>query len=227
MMRQFQTISCGDGELDPTEECDYGDTTPWDGCSAKCHREQYVELAGLAQGGGAQMTIAGVVVSVPTSAGQTPAQVAAALAAAINSNPALMALGIMARANGDRVFVNGTIGGISFGDPGLDDRYTLTMTPGLLWWASVPAATGYDLVRGDLSLLQSSAGDFTTATQACMANNVVPTSLAFTATPPVSQGWWFLLRAATPGGPGTYDDGSPSQVGSRDAEINAAAASCP
>src|SRR4030095_10247855 len=42
MMRQFQTISCGDGELDPTEQCDYGNTVPWDGCSAGCDFEQYV-----------------------------------------------------------------------------------------------------------------------------------------------------------------------------------------
>jgi len=227
MMRQFQTISCGDGELDPTEQCDYGNTAPWDGCSAGCDFEQYVELAGLAVGGGAQLTIAGVVIGVPTTPGQTPAQIAAALAAAINANPTLQALGLVAIAVGNRVYVNGSITSVVFGDAGLTNPFRLTVGPELLWWSSVPAATGYDLVRGDLPLLQSSAGNFTTATQACLANNSTPTSLPFASTPAIGGGWWFVLRAATSGGPGTYNDGSPSQVGSRDAEINAAAASCP
>ena len=39
MMRQFQTISCGNGDLEPTEECDDGNTTPGDGCDASCHTE--------------------------------------------------------------------------------------------------------------------------------------------------------------------------------------------
>ena len=82
-------------------------------------------------------------------------------------------------------------------------------------------------MRGDLLLLQSSAGNFTTATQACLANNSIPTSVAFTSTPAIGQAWWFALRAATAGGPGTYHDGSASQVGLPDAEIDAAAASCP
>jgi len=227
MMRQFQTISCGDGELDRTEQCDYGNTAPWDGCSAGCDFGQYVELAGLAVGGGAQLTIAGVVIGVPTTPGQTPAQIAAALAAAINANPTLQALGLVAIAVGNRVYVNGSITSVVFGDAGLTNPFRLTVGPELLWWSSVPAATGYDLVRGDLPLLQSSAGNFTTATQACLANNSTPTSLPFASTPAIGGGWWFVLRAATSGGPGTYNDGSPSQVGSRDAEINAAAASCP
>lgn len=38
MMRQFQTVSCGDGELDPGEECDEGDGNgePGSGCDAAC-----------------------------------------------------------------------------------------------------------------------------------------------------------------------------------------------
>jgi spore coat protein A len=227
MMRQFQTVSCGDGEMDPTEQCDDGNTVPWDSCSAGCDYEQFVDLAGGAQGGGASMTVAGVAINVSTSAGQTPAQVAAALAAAINANPALQALGITAYAAGGRVVVSGPITGISFGDPGLRNPFNLMVAPGKLWWASMPGATGYDLVRGDLGILQSGGGNFTTATQACLADNAGPTSLAFSSNPAIGEGWWFVLRAATPGGPGSYDDGSASQVGSRDAEIDASAGACP
>ena len=38
MMRQFQTVSCGDGELDPTEACDAGaaNGTPASCCTAAC-----------------------------------------------------------------------------------------------------------------------------------------------------------------------------------------------
>jgi cysteine-rich repeat protein len=36
MMRQFQTVKCGDGELDAGEECDDGNVVPGDGCSATC-----------------------------------------------------------------------------------------------------------------------------------------------------------------------------------------------
>jgi hypothetical protein len=173
------------------------------------------------------VTVAGVLISVNTFAGQTPAQVAAALAAAINANPALQALGITAYVVGGRLVVNGAISGVSLGDPGLRNPFDLSVSAGTLWWASVPGATGYDLVRGDLGLLQSGGGNFTTATQACLANNAAPTSLAFSADPAIGQGWWFVLRAGTAGGPGTYDDGSASQVGSRDAEIDASPVSCP
>jgi spore coat protein A len=225
MMRQFQTVSCGDGEMDPTEQCDDGNTAPWDACSPGCDREQFVAFGGLAQGGGASVTVAGIVVSIPTSAGQTSAQVAAALAAAINGNASLQALGITATAYGGQLYVNGVVTNIALGDPGLINPLTLAVGPGTLWWSSASAATGYDLVRGDLALLQSSGGNFTTATQVCVANNATDTSLAFTAGPTAGEAWWFLLRAATSGNPGTYDDGT--QSGSRDAEIDAAAAACP
>jgi hypothetical protein len=125
------------------------------------------------------------------------------------------------------VVVSGPITGISFGDPGLRNPFNLMVAPGKLWWASMPGATGYDLVRGDLGILQSGGGNFTTATQACLADNAGPTSLAFSSNPAIGEGWWFVLRAATPGGPGSYDDGSASQVGSRDAEIDASADACP
>jgi cysteine-rich repeat protein len=36
MMRQFQTVQCGDGELDPGEACDDGNTLDGDGCASNC-----------------------------------------------------------------------------------------------------------------------------------------------------------------------------------------------
>ncbi len=36
-----RVAACGDGLLDPMEQCDDGNTTPGDGCDATCHRESY------------------------------------------------------------------------------------------------------------------------------------------------------------------------------------------
>lgn len=36
MMRQFETVACGDGEVDPGEECDDGNRLDGDGCTAGC-----------------------------------------------------------------------------------------------------------------------------------------------------------------------------------------------
>ena len=96
-----------------------------------------------------------------------------------------------------------------------------------LEWSAVAAATGYDLVRGSLSLLRSSHGNFTTATTDCLENDLTGTSRDDTDTPGAGDGFWYLVRAASCGGSATFDSGAPSQVGSRDAEIQAAPSTCP
>jgi hypothetical protein len=45
--------------------------------------------------------------------------------------------------------------------------------------------------------------------------------------PPPGGGFWYLVRGLSCGGPGTYDSGAASQIGSRDAEIAASANACP
>jgi hypothetical protein len=44
---------------------------------------------------------------------------------------------------------------------------------------------------------------------------------------PAGQGFWYLVRAESCGGNASYNSGSPSQIGSRDAEIAASANACP
>ena len=51
MMRQFQTIRCGNGAIEPTEACDDGNTISGDGCSAACEVEDEVSFYGVALGG--------------------------------------------------------------------------------------------------------------------------------------------------------------------------------
>jgi spore coat protein A len=225
MMRQFQTISCGNGEKEPTEGCDDGNRRDGDLCSARCRGEEFTAFSGVAAGGSVELSVEGVSVGVATSPGWTPAEVAAALAATINANPVLAGLGVSATANGDTVVVGGEIGSVTILDAGLSHSLALRALPQALWWSSVSGRIGYDVVRGDLILLGSSRGDFTVATQACLADDRMETSLPLAQAPAPARGWWFLLRVVAEGGPGTWDDGTES--GSRDAEINAAAASCP
>ena len=95
-----------------------------------------------------------------------------------------------------------------------------------LSWDAVPHTTGYDIVRGDLRALKDSGGDFTASTTNCLAANTGSTSLTFTADPAPGEGFWFLARWAEGTADDAYDPDDPGQVGSCDADIQAAAA-CP
>jgi hypothetical protein len=96
-----------------------------------------------------------------------------------------------------------------------------------LSWSALTDASWYDVVRGSIGVLRSSVGDFTAAAESCVASNTTATSVLSSETPSSGDGDWFLVRAANCRGRGTWDSGAPSQIGSRDAEIDAAAASCP
>ena len=95
-----------------------------------------------------------------------------------------------------------------------------------LWWGSIPGATSYDVVRGSLGQLRATGGDFASSlvTQLCVANNQTATFWVHTETPAAGDGVWYLVRGAPTG---TYDSGSASQSGSRDAEIAASGNGCP
>jgi uncharacterized membrane protein len=96
-----------------------------------------------------------------------------------------------------------------------------------IYWGAVPSATGYDLARGSLGLLQATGGDFAASSTDCLENDLTGTSRDDADTPPASDGFWYLIRAANCGGSTTFDSGSPSQVGSRDAGIHASPSTCP
>ena len=81
------------------------------------------------------------------------------------------------------------------------------------------------MFRGDLGALLG-GGDFTTATQECLADNSTSTSLTFTVNAPPGDGYWFLVREINPAGYGTYDRIAEGQAAPRDAGINAAPAGC-
>ncbi len=76
-------------------------------------------MYGTARGGCVEITVDGVVVSVATLAGQTPEEVAAALAAAIEADPVLSGAGVTAFADGSRLVTTGGIDLVSISDAGL------------------------------------------------------------------------------------------------------------
>ena len=101
------------------EQWDDGNAADFDGCSATCRPETLLAICGTAQGGSVSVTIDGVLVSVPTNAGQSAVQVAAALAAAIEANPTLAANGVTAVARGGQLAVTGSLTSFILDDPGL------------------------------------------------------------------------------------------------------------
>jgi len=122
------------------------------------------------------------------------------------------------------------VGGAYQGD---DSECVAAMTPTLLLdgsvlhWNATPATTGYDLVRGNLSRLRQTGGDFSVATSQCLVNDTAGTVFTSTANPLIGGAFYYLLRPVTPSGPGSYDSGGPGQTDSRDTEIAAAGGACP
>jgi len=110
---------CGNGTLDPSEDCDDGGATGGDGCSASCRTETALDIAGTPQGGTVSIDIAGRTIQVTTSAGQTSADVAAAIAAAIEGDAVLASLGIHATSLGDQVFIGAPYTNVTITDPGV------------------------------------------------------------------------------------------------------------
>jgi uncharacterized membrane protein len=96
-----------------------------------------------------------------------------------------------------------------------------------LVWSAVDGATGYDIARGSLARLRSSHGDFEATATDCLDNDLTNTSRDDADPPPFREGFWYLVRAVNCAGSATFDSGAPSQVGTRDAGIEASPSACP
>lgn len=96
-----------------------------------------------------------------------------------------------------------------------------------LEWNAQTATARYDVVRGDLGKLRGSSGDFTFATEECVANNLGNDFIAYPAVPLPGEGFWFVVRTVEIAGNGTYDSTGAGQVAPRDTEIDASALACP
>jgi hypothetical protein len=107
-----------------------------------------------------------------------------------------------------------------------------------VWSWTSGGASAFDLVRGDLSALRTSDGDFTAALDAlpggenaCLVNdtNVLTLNDPYGAPDP-DTGVFTLVRPVTTGcsAVGTFDDSTGTlQAGSRDAEVAASSRACP
>ena len=119
----------------------------------------------------------------------------------------------------------------SSGPPGFGPDVSVVKTAGggtSLVWSPRSNVTWYDSVSGKLSTLHASHGDFTQSTLRCLASKFLDTQVAIPGAPPQpGDGFWFLVRGGNCRGRGSYDEGTPSQIGSRDAEIAASPSSCP
>jgi hypothetical protein len=96
-----------------------------------------------------------------------------------------------------------------------------------LAWDVVAAAQSYDVVRGGLASLLASEGDFSIATNGCIADDVAAGPVDDGELPPSGDALWYLVRAANCGGAGSYDEGGAGQAAPRDAEIELPASACP
>ena len=81
-------------------------------------------------------------------------------------------------------------------------------------WSAVEDSDGYDMFKGSLTDLLTSSGDYSTATDDCLAENQVGTSHQQSLSAGTSVDF-FLVRAVSCGGNGTSDSGGPGQAGSR------------
>ena len=110
---------CADASVQASEQCDDGNLIDADGCSRTCRNESSHSFSGTASGGSVEITVEGVTLLVPTLAGESAAQVAANVAAAIETNTTLSSLGAVATAIGEQLVVAGSIDLLTVSDSGL------------------------------------------------------------------------------------------------------------
>ena len=98
-----------------------------------------------------------------------------------------------------------------------------------LRWDPLDLVTGYDVIRGSLSVLRASGGDFRSAVLACVQNDGPLHTVDVAAPiPPVGSGFFYLVRPiGWNGTPGTYDGENPGQAAPRDASIHSSPSACP
>ena len=117
------------------------------------------------------------------------------------------------------------VSGCSFAPSILVDR--VSTDTARVQWAPLGCASAYDVVSGSLGTLRSTAGNFTSATTACVANDLPGTTVDDPTSTPAG-GSWYLVRAVGCAGTGSYDEANMSFVaGPRDIEIAASGMACP
>jgi len=92
-------------------------------------------------------------------------------------------------------------------------------------WTKPARAGTYDVLRGNLVALRAAGGSFASSSPACVAHGLTAPGAADATIPAPGGALYWLARVRECGGlAGTWNDGVPSQVGSRDGGLTAA---CP
>jgi hypothetical protein len=99
------------------------------------------------------------------------------------------------------------------------DKQTMSWNPEI-------TADYYDVMKGDLMVLLSSLGDFTSSLLDCLENDSVDTQSEDT-NDPTSGGYYYIVRAQADCIKGTCNSEQPSQIGDRDPEIEGSSNKCP
>jgi hypothetical protein len=109
------------------------------------------------------------------------------------------------------------------------DDVALSLSPSgqgaLIAWTTVSGSSGYDVVRGNLTILRDTGGDFTAAIEVCLADDAASSPLEDAGTLRPGEAVFYLVRAD--GCSGSWNSGGPAQQGDRDPEIAASPAACP
>jgi hypothetical protein len=110
-------------------------------------------------------------------------------------------------------------------------RPTLTLLrPGLISWPYQGPATTYDVIRGKLSALRATGGNYADPSigTTCIKDNVAGVTAADLATPPTGDGYFYVMRESLAR---SYDEfpfwPTRSQVAVRTTQIAAAPNTCP
>jgi hypothetical protein len=105
---------------------------------------------------------------------------------------------------------------------------TLDVEPGSVSWTPLPGAMAYDLIRGSLTMLRATHGDYGLSVTDCLAAGQSGQTFADVAAPPAGSGFFYLVRGRSCGGAGTYDESEGwGQAAPRDAGVDQSAAPCP
>jgi len=96
-----------------------------------------------------------------------------------------------------------------------------------LRWTARHGAVGYDVIRGDLTTLLLGSGDYASAVDACLGNDLAATSLDHPDAPAIGEGHWYLVRGVTPVQEMTYSFPVLCVVDERDDRIRLSPHACP
>jgi hypothetical protein len=111
--------------------------------------------------------------------------------------------------------------------PGATTGLTFDKNKETMNWDSLfEEADRYDVMKGDLMVLRSSGGDFSSSLMGCIEEDSLDTQSSDSNDPGPGEGFYYIVRAQYDCKMGTCNTGQPGQVGDRDPEIESSSHNC-